>query len=229
MNRIFALSTVGLIGFGLTGCSTQSQTPTTASELSQMETDLRKPILVDSKPANAATSTDVAARMNTKVAPFSLPDASGKIVEVGNWGKSKATVIMFVATQCPVSNAYNVRVKKLAKDYSAKGVKFVGINSNKQENNAEIAEHSRENGFTFAVLKDKGNVVADKFDAKVTPEIYLVNAKGALVYHGQIDNSQNESKIKTRPLASAIDAVLAGEPVKQSEVAAFGCSIKREN
>ena len=93
-------------------------------------------------------------------------------------------------------------MEKLAKDYGAKGVKFVGINSNKQENSAEIAEHSRENGFTFAVLKDKGNVVADKFGAKVTPEIYLVSAKGDLVYHGQIDNSQNESKVKTRPLTA---------------------------
>ena len=193
-----------------------------------METDLRKPVLVAAKSADAAKPAAVAAVMNSVVAPFSLPDTDGKSVKVGDWNKSKATVLMFVATQCPVSNAYNVRMEKLAKDYSAKGVKFVGINSNKQESSSEIAEHSRENGFTFSVLKDKGNVIADKFGAKVTPEIYLVNAKGELVYHGQIDNSQNESKIKSRPLAAALDAILAGEAVKEGEVAAFGCSIKRE-
>lgn len=229
MNKILALSALGLIGLGLSGCSTQSQTYPTTAELSQMETDMRKPVLVNARPADAATPADVAVMMNAKVAPFSLPDTNGKSVEVGNWDKSKATVILFVATQCPVSNDYNKRMEKLAKDYGAKGVKFVGINSNKQENSAEIAEHSRKSGFTFAVLKDKGNVVADKFGAKVTPEIYLVNAKGELVYHGQIDNSRNESKIKTRPLAEALDAVLVGEPVKNAEVAAFGCSIKREN
>ena len=214
MNKIFTLSALGLLSLGLAGCAMQDQTlPTTAM----------------AAPAGAATDAATETTATTKIAAFSLPDTDGKTVEVGNWDKSKATVIMFVATQCPVSNAYNTRMAKLAKDYSAKGVKFVGVNSNKQENSAEIAEHSRENGFTFAVLKDRNNVIADRFAAKVTPEVYVVNAKGDLVYHGQIDNAQNESKVKARPLAAALDAVLAGEPVAQSEVNAFGCSIKRMN
>ena len=220
MNKIITLSALGLIGLGLAGCSTQAQNAPTTAEISAPTTDAPRAIPVAAEAPMAPGAV---------VAPFSLPDAAGKTVEVGNWDKSKATVIMFVATQCPVSNAYNERMEKLAKDYSAKGVKFVGINSNKQENSAEIAEHSRENGFTFAVLKDKGNLIADKFGAKVTPEIYLVNSQGELVYHGQIDNSQNQSKVKSRPLAAALDAVLANKPVAQSDVAAFGCSIKREN
>ena len=206
MNKILTLPVLGLLGIALIGCATQSRT---------LETVAR---------ADAATAP---ASIN-KIAAFSLPDAAGKTVEVGNWDKSKATVIMFVATQCPVSNAYNERMEKLAKDYGAKGVRFVGVNSNQQESVSEIASHSKEHGFTFPVLKDKGNVIADKFDAKVTPEIYVVNAKGDLVYHGQIDNSQNEAKIKARPLAAALDEVLAGKTVAQADVAAFGCSIKRE-
>ena len=216
MNKIFTLSALGLLGLGLAGCAVQDQTLPTTAMAAQ----------APAAPAEAATTE---AGSPAKIAAFSLPDTDGKTVEVGDWDKSKATVIMFVATQCPVSNAYNERMAKLANDYSAKGVKFVGVNSNKQENVAEIAEHSRENGFTFAVLKDKNNVIADKFAAKVTPEVYVVNPKGDLVYHGQIDNSQNESKVKTRPLAMALDALLAGEPVAQSEANAFGCSIKRVN
>ncbi len=213
MNKLLAIPALGLLGLALVGCAAQDQTfPTTAA-------------LADE--AKAPQTETVSAPMS-KVAAFSLPDTDGKTVEVGDWANSKATVIMFVATQCPVSNAYNARMAKLAKDYTGKGVRFVGVNSNKQESVGEIAEHSRENGFIFPVLKDKGNVIADKFDAKVTPEIYVVDAKGDLAYHGQIDNAQSESKVVTRPLAIALDAMLAGEPVKQSEAKAFGCSIKRE-
>ena len=179
--------------------------------------------------ALAETPAQIAPSIGKTVAPFSLPDATGKTVEVGAWKGSKATVLMFVATRCPVSNAYNERMEDLAKAYAAKGVAFYGINSNKEEDSAEIAKHSKENGFTFPVLKDKGNVIADRFEAKVTPEIYVVDAKGDLVYHGQIDNSQNETKVKARPLAAALDALLAGQNVKVAEANAFGCSIKREN
>ncbi len=223
MLKIFTLSAAcaATCAAILVGCAAPDQTyPTTAQLPRPMESGLKQPVEVAAKTPLAPGDA---------VAPFSLPDTAGKTVEVGNWGASKATVILFVSTQCPVSNAYNARMEKLAADYSAQGVKFVGVNSNKQENSAAIAEHSRENGFTFAVLKDKGNVIADKFSANVTPETYVVNAKGTLVYHGQIDNSQNESKVKTRPLAAALDAVLAGKPVEKTDVAAFGCSIKREN
>lgn len=171
MNKIFTFSALGLVGLGLAGCSMQEQTYPTTASVSPMESSLKKPVQVA-----APTLPKSLVAADKKVVPFSLPDAAGNFVKVGNWDKSKATAIMFVATQCPVSNAYNARMETLAKNYSAKGVKFVGINSNKQESNREIAEHSRENGFTFSVLKDKGNVIADGFDAKVTPEIYLVNA-----------------------------------------------------
>ena len=216
MNKILTLSALGLLSLAIGGCSVQDQTyPTTA-------------LAAEAAPATTKAKAPAAApTTKTEVAAFSLPDTDGKAVEVGNWNKSKATVIMFVATQCPVSNAYNERMEKLATDYGAQGVRFVGVNSNKQESVSEIAEHSKENGFTFPVLKDKGNVIADRFAAKVTPEIYVVNPQGELVYHGQIDNSQNEKKVKARPLAAALDAILAGKPVTESEVNAFGCSIKR--
>ena len=219
MLKTLALSAAACAAIGLAGCTAPDQTYPTTAAIS-MGLDSKK-------------SVEVAAQSplspGDQVAPFSLPDTDGKTVSVGNWDKSKATVILFVSTQCPVSNAYNGRMEKLAKDYTAKGVKFVGVNSNKAENSAQIAEHSRENGFTFAVLKDKGNAIADKFNANVTPETYVIDSKGTLIYHGQIDNSQNETKVVKRPLAAALDAVLAGQPVTQQAATAFGCSIKREN
>ena len=235
MNKLFSLSALGLLGLAIGGCSMQDQTlPTTAmaAEAPAAEAPAAEAPAAEAPATEAPAATDAKAAaptINGQVAAFSLPDTDGKTVEVGNWDQSKATVIMFVATQCPVSNAYNERMAKLANDYTAKGVRFVGVNSNKQEDVAEIAEHSKANGFIFPVLKDKSNLIADDFDAKVTPEIYVVNAKGELAYHGQIDNSQNETKVKTRPLVIALDAILAGEPVTQTEAAAFGCSIKRVN
>ena len=134
---------------------------------------------------------------------------------------------MFMATQCPVSNAYNERMVKLYDAYSKKGIAVVGINANKQESVDEITSHSKEHGFKFPVLKDEQNKIADLYAAQVTPEVFVVNPEGKLVYHGSIDDSRNVDKVKTQTLSVALDALLAGKSVAVSETKAFGCSIKR--
>jgi peroxiredoxin len=168
-----------------------------------------------------------AIKLNDTVSTFTLPSATGTNVTIGDWSKSKATVLMFIATRCPVSLAYDGRMAKIAATYQPKGVTFYGINSNKQEPASEVAEHAKAKGYTFTVLKDAGNKVADKFDAHVTPEVYVIDSTGKLVYHGQVDDQKNEAQVTSRPLVAALDAILAGKPVPQSETRAFGCSIKR--
>lgn len=163
------------------------------------------------------------------VASFTLPDPSGQNVTVGNWNSSKATVILFVATRCPVSKDYDERMATLARDYEKRGVRFFGVNSNKQEPADEVAAHARDKGFTFPVLKDLGNKVADRFDARVTPEVFVVDAKGNLAYKGQIDNNRIAQKADTQPLRAALDAVISGKAVPERETQAFGCTIKRVN
>jgi peroxiredoxin len=158
---------------------------------------------------------------------FTLPDADGKQHTLASLKGKSGTLILFIATKCPVSNAYNARMQKLADDYRAKGVNVVGVNSNVAELAAEVKQHATDNKLNFTILKDAGNVVADRFDAQVTPEAYLLDASGKLVYHGRIDNSRNGDAITSSELRDAIEAVLAGKPVEKSEVKAFGCSIKR--
>ena len=136
---------------------------------------------------------------------------------------------MFIATQCPVSNAYNDRMVKLYDEYAAKNVVFLGINSNKQEDVKEIKDHAEEHKFQFPVLKDPQNKIADKYQAQVTPEIFVVNSKHELLYHGRIDDSRREDEIDSHDLKDALDAILAGKPVENTETKAFGCSIKRVN
>jgi peroxiredoxin len=160
---------------------------------------------------------------------FSLPDTQGVMHALADYKTSKATVVIFVSTQCPVSNAYNERMASITKEYSSKGVSVLGVYSNKAEGIDEIAAHAKEHGFTFVTLKDANNVVADKYGASVTPEAFVIDAKGMLRYHGRIDDNQKESSVTSKDLRSALDQVVGGQDVAKTEAKAFGCSIKRIN
>lgn len=164
-----------------------------------------------------------------KAEDFTLEDYNGVKHALSDYKNSKAIVLMFIATQCPVSNAYNARMVELYKDYRKKNVAVVGINSNKQESIEEIKEHSKTHGFEFTVLKDWNNVIADKFEASFTPEIYVLNPKFEVLYHGRIDDSQREGNIKSKDLRAALDNILEGKVVAIANTKAFGCTIKRVN
>ncbi len=162
-----------------------------------------------------------------KAPNFTLKDYQGKSHSLSDYKDSKAIVVMFIATQCPVSNDYNGRMVALYKDYQPKGVSFLAINSNKQESVEEISQHAKKHGFQFPVLKDPENVIADKFNAQVTPEIFVLNSSFEVLYHGRIDDSQRENEIKTHDLRNALDEILAGKIVSRPVTKAFGCTIKR--
>ena len=158
---------------------------------------------------------------------FKLPDADGAQHTLNSLKGKNGAVIIFIATRCPVSNGYNERMEKLAQDYQSRGVNVIGINSNSTEPASEVKSHAAEKHLTFAILKDDGNKIADRFGANHTPEAYVIDASGKLVYHGRIDNSQNTANITSNDLRDALDAVLAGKPIQKTTSVAFGCSIKR--
>jgi peroxiredoxin len=188
--------------------------------------------------AAAAASTDppAAAAAETKatgpsigavIEEFKLPDADGKEHTLSSLKGKNGAVLIFISVQCPVSNAYNERMEKFAREYRAKGVNVVGINSNVAETPEAVKQHAAEKGLSFTVLKDAGNRLADRLDAQVTPEAYFIDASNKLVYRGRIDNSRNGDAISSTELRDAVEATLAGKPVAKSEARAFGCSIKR--
>jgi peroxiredoxin len=162
-----------------------------------------------------------------KVPPFTLKDVEGTDHSLDEYLKAKYAVIMFIATQCPISNAYNERMVQLQNDYRSKGVTFVAINSNKQESVDEIKEHSSKHGFRFPVLKDVDNRIADAYGAQVTPEIFVVDGKGILHYHGRIDDNRDIDEVTSQDLRAALDALVIGQEVPRAETKAFGCTIKR--
>ena len=158
---------------------------------------------------------------------FSLPDVNGQEHSLKTLKGKNGTVLIFIAVQCPVSNAYNDRMEKLAQDYKEKGISVIGINANSTEDAAAVKAHATEKHLTFTILKDAGNKIADRLGAARTPEAYFLDANNKLLYHGRIDNSQNPDAIESNDLRQALDSALAGKPVEKPEAKAFGCSIKR--
>ena len=161
------------------------------------------------------------------IGDFTLPDVDNKEHSLKSLAGKNGTVLLFISVQCPVSNAYNERMEKLALDYKVKGINVIGINSNVAEDPASAKAHAAEHKLSFTILKDAGNKIADKLGANVTPEAYFLDASNKLVYHGRIDNARNAAEVQSQELRDAMDAVLAGKPIEKAEAKAFGCSIKR--
>jgi len=169
-------------------------------------------------------------KVGDAVPSFMLKNYDGKDVDLKKVLKeNKLTVVMFISTECPVSNGYNDRMENLHETFGKKGVAFLGINANKAEDVKMIAEHSKEHGFKFPVLKDGQNKIADLYAAQVTPETFVISPEGKLLYHGRIDDSRNLAKVTSNDLADALTALLAGKSPAQTTAKAFGCSIKRIN
>lgn len=158
---------------------------------------------------------------------ISLPDLNGKAMTAKDVQGSKGTVVIFLSAQCPVVKAYIERIGVLAKDYNAKGINFIGINSNATEDLTWVKSDTEQN-FKFTMLKDEGSTVAKKWGATVTPEIFFFGADGKLAYRGAIDNDQKAVNITKPYLREALDSALAGKAIAETETNAFGCSIKTE-
>jgi thiol-disulfide isomerase/thioredoxin len=166
----------------------------------------------------AALAGDAQVKIGAKVTDFERMDAGGKAFKLTQELQgSKAVVVDFWSTRCPVSQKYEPVLKKLAADYGSKGVAFLAIDSNYNEPAEEIQKVRSERGVPYPVLLDgKDGALATYFGASHTPEAYLVTSDGVLAYHGNLDE-----------IGGALDAVLAGKPVPKAETRAFGCSIKR--
>ncbi len=159
---------------------------------------------------------------------FALKNYDGKEYNLKSVLKDhKYAVVMFISTECPVSNGYNERMEKLYETYSTKNVAILAVNANKAEDVKMIAAHAKDHGFKFPVLKDDKNKVADLYGAQVTPETYVIDARGKLLYHGRIDDNRKGDNIQSRDLANALDMLLDGKTVAITEAKAMGCSIKR--
>jgi peroxiredoxin len=176
-----------------------------------------------------------------KPAPeFTLQDCSGKSVTLSDY-KGKVVVLEWVNHGCPfvVKHYGSGNMQKLQADATAKGVVWLSICSSAPEKQGHMsaADASKacaeKQTAATAYLLDESGEVGKKYGAKVTPELYVVNAEGLLVYHGAIDDkkSTNPGDIAGAKnyVAAALEEVLASKPVSTPKTDAYGCSVKYEN
>jgi peroxiredoxin len=165
------------------------------------------------------------------VKPFTLTGSDGKKWSLAAQKGRKAVVIVFLGTECPVNNQYLPRLAELHDAYSDKGVAFVAVNSNALDTPTRIAAHAKANAIPFPVLKDSGNVVADDFGARRTPEAFVLSPGGKVLYQGRIDDQFGigfkRKEPTRRDLSAALDAVLADKEVPTPRTEAPGCLIAR--
>lgn len=166
--------------------------------------------------------------LNKPVADATLPRVQdGGRESLFGKGDQRATVILFLSSLCPCSAKYDARVVEMARQYAPKGVRFVAVNSSEGETQAEVAAYARNAGYPFPVLKDDGNVVADRILAQITPEVFVLDSAHVLRYHGGIDDSRDPQLVQQHHLRNALDFLLGGRLPVRPEAITFGCAISR--
>ena len=166
-------------------------------------------------------------KVGSEVAPFTLQDAEGQEHDLSKDLGEKIIVLEFWNMNCPVSRGYIERMKALHEKYKEEDVVFYAIDSILGNEVEDIKKFAGEHEISYPILKDSDQKIVNQFNAQVTPEIFVIGKDKKVVYHGAVDNSQDESKLENRYLADALNALLRNESVKVSETKAFGCGIKR--
>jgi len=171
--------------------------------------------------------------LGTSAPDFTLPDTEGKMVTLSDFKKSPASLVIFMCNHCPFVKHILDPMIELIKEYQAKGVAVVGINSNDVANYPDdspemMTKLATEAGFTFPYLYDETQEVAKAYRAACTPDFFLFDSERKLVYRGQMDDSRpgNGIPVTGADLTAAIDAVLEGKQVSQKQKPSIGCNIK---
>lgn len=171
------------------------------------------------------------ADLGKTVADFHLKDAGGKVIALAHFKDKKAVVVLFLGTQCPINNLYMLRLGELHKEYAPRGVQFLAINANRQDTWEKIIDHGKKHALPFPVLRDEGNIVADRFGAQRTPEAFVLDGRNTIRYQGRIDDRFGFDVQRKEPtrhdLAEALQEVLAGKEVTVAQTKVAGCLIGR--
>lgn len=177
--------------------------------------------------ASTGAAEVVKVKIGDKMPEFKLTDTTGKAHSLSSYA-GKIVVLNFCSQKCPWSLGADPDIVRLATDYKEKGVVFLGIDSHNSTPVDEIKQHVEKAKISYPILKDNENKYADAVNAQRTPELYVIDKEGKLVYHGAFDNRRAPGKQgDVSYLKDALEEALAGKPVTKAEVAAWGCTIKR--
>ena len=183
--------------------------------------------------ASMALTPSTMLPLGTTAPDFKLPDTNGKTVTLADFKDKTALVVIFICNHCPYVVHIRAGLAQFARDYAAKNVGIVGISSNDAakypaDGPAKMKDEVKSAGYTFPYLYDESQAVAKAYRAACTPDIFLFDRSRRLVYRGQFDASRpgNGIPVTGKDLRAAIDAVLAGKPTSELQVASMGCNIK---
>jgi peroxiredoxin len=161
-----------------------------------------------------------------------MKGVDGKQRSIAEVRGDKGTLVVFTCNACPWARAWEERITELGNTFAKRGIGVIAINSNDPGQVAEdgfdvMQQRAKRRGMKFPYVVDASSGVARAFGATRTPEVFLFDAGGKLVYHGTVDdNGREPGKVTKRYLRDALQAVAAGNPVAVAETKALGCSIK---
>jgi peroxiredoxin len=160
---------------------------------------------------------------------FTLPDTSG---EPHDLGTGQTTVVVFTCNHCPYALAWHERLIDVARDFAPRGARMLAINPNDSEryprDSPEQMRARVERGEFDGVpyLRDESQEVARSYDAKTTPDVFVIDASGTVRYRGAPDADYDDPAQNAAWLREALEAVLSGGSPEPAETEPIGCSIK---
>jgi len=166
------------------------------------------------------------------MADVKMKNVDGSMVSIADASGEKGTLVIFTCNHCPYVKAWESRIDELGNTYLAKGVGVVAVNSNDPQVQAEdsfeaMQQRAEEKGRKYPYVVDATSDVARAFGATKTPEAFLFDAQGELVYRGTIDDNVKDPEAVTKTwLADALEAVVVGDTPSPQTTKALGCSIK---
>lgn len=167
-------------------------------------------------------------QIGTVMPDFELTDLNNNKHTLEQY-KGKVVVLEMCSMHCPYSRGADPHLVELANKYADQGVVFLGIDSHHSTTAEEIKKYANEVKKTYPILKDEGNKYADAIGAKVTPEVYVIDREGKLMYHGAFDDRADPTKKGENAYTeNAVKAALDGKPADPDRVKAWGCTIKRK-
>lgn len=166
---------------------------------------------------------------------FKLKNIDGNMVSLSDYKNAEGFIVIFTCNTCPYSVAYEDRIIALDKKYASKGYPVIAIMPNNTDiqpgdNMDAMKQRAKQKGFTFPYLIDEGQKVSPQYGATKTPEVYLLQKTkngNEVKYIGAIDdNYQDAQAVKSKYVENSVDALLSGQPIKETTTRAIGCSIK---
>jgi thiol-disulfide isomerase/thioredoxin len=156
-------------------------------------------------------------------------DLAGKPFDPFQAARGKVVVLIFVRTDCPISNRYAPTIQKLSTERVDRAAFFL-VYPSRRETAEAIRKHGKDFGYTLAAIRDPQHILVKQSAAQITPEGAVFNAKRQLVYHGRIDNLYEDfgharKSATTHELADAVEAGIAGKTLSGSTIPAVGCYI----